>query len=261
MLGASIVVILVGHVLGDFYFQTDAMAQKKKSSRRFLIWHCAEYSLVILPFCLAVFPLDYTGLLAWAALSASHAFVDIVKIHAGKDGLRMFVLDQLAHVTLCVCFTVVLADFSRGVFAVIPTWMGLADDCYRLLFEGALIFLVVWRPSACFVRLIVGSCETEKQDTGLGEYVVEEKRANLLENPNRLANSGWWIGVFERTLVAMLSIIGEYGAIAFVLTAKSIARYKSLDEEGFAEKYLVGTLASSVCAIGSVLAIGAIASI
>ena len=43
--------------------------------------------------------------------------------------------------------------------------------------------------------------------------------------------------------------MGQYGAIGFVLTAKSLARFNQLNDQSFAEKYLVGTLLSSFLAI------------
>lgn len=49
----------------------------------------------------------------------------------------------------------------------------------------------------------------------------------------------------------MMHKIGEYSAIGLVLTAKSIARYdKIAHEPEFAEYYLLGTLLSTVIAIG-----------
>lgn len=70
-----------------------------------------------------------------------------------------------------------------------------------------------------------------------GESTVEELRA------------GRWIGMLERTIISVLALCGQFGAIAFVLTAKSIARFKMLDDKEFAECYLVGTLASTALAI------------
>ena len=56
--------------------------------------------------------------------------------------------------------------------------------------------------------------------------------------------------MLERTIVVVLTMYGQFGAIAFVLTAKSIARFNKLSEDkDFAECYLVGTLASSAIAI------------
>ena len=57
------------------------------------------------------------------------------------------------------------------------------------------------------------------------------------------------IGKLERVIIAILVICNEIGAIGFVLTAKSLARYKQLNDQDFAEKYLVGTLSSTAIAI------------
>ena len=46
-----------------------------------------------------------------------------------------------------------------------------------------------------------------------------------------------------------------YGSIALVLTAKSLARFKQLENKEFAEKYLVGTLISLVIALLTLLII------
>jgi hypothetical protein len=40
--------------------------------------------------------------------------------------------------------------------------------------------------------------------------------------------------------------MGQYAAIALVLTAKSIARYDMLKDKVFAEYYLLGTLLSTL---------------
>lgn len=57
------------------------------------------------------------------------------------------------------------------------------------------------------------------------------------------------IGKLERILTVILVLCNQIGAIGFVLTAKSLARYKQLDNQSFAEKYLVGTLSSTTIAI------------
>ena len=58
-------VLLCIHVLGDFYFQTERMAQEKKSSPKALIKHIALYAItgsVLLKVLLPALPLKfYTG--------------------------------------------------------------------------------------------------------------------------------------------------------------------------------------------------------
>jgi hypothetical protein len=57
-------------------------------------------------------------------------------------------------------------------------------------------------------------------------------------------NRGEWIGVFERIITLTFVLTGNYTAVAFALTAKSIARFKELDNKDFAEYYLLGTSVS-----------------
>lgn len=48
----------------------------------------------------------------------------------------------------------------------------------------------------------------------------------------------------ERLLVIILTVIGVYPSIAFIIAAKSIARFKQLDDRNWAGYFLLGTLSS-----------------
>ncbi|HOO28849.1 MAG TPA: hypothetical protein PLU43_10330 [Lachnospiraceae bacterium] len=61
--------------------------------------------------------------------------------------------------------------------------------------------------------------------------------------------TGRIIGKLERVIIAILVLCNQFAAIGFVLTAKSIARFKQLEDKEFAEKYLIGTLASVLIAL------------
>ena len=69
--------------------------------------------------------------------------------------------------------------------------------------------------------------------------------------PGGVEGAGALIGVLERCLISLLVAMGQWGAIGFVLTAKSVARFKKLEEQRFAEAYLIGTLTSVLVAIGT----------
>ena len=56
-------------------------------------------------------------------------------------------------------------------------------------------------------------------------------------------------GKLERLIIVLLVMHDGYGSIGLVLTAKSMARYKKLEEQEFAESYLVGTLSSTAIAM------------
>jgi len=57
---------------------------------------------------------------------------------------------------------------------------------------------------------------------------------------------GEWIGILERCIIAVFVVADQAAAAGFVLTAKSIARFKKIEEDpDFAERYLLGTLIST----------------
>ncbi len=56
------------------------------------------------------------------------------------------------------------------------------------------------------------------------------------------------IGCLERTIVFLLVLTGHMNAIGYVLVAKGIARFQQLDDRGFAEYFLIGTLLSTLLA-------------
>ncbi|WP_207719860.1 hypothetical protein [Clostridium algidicarnis] len=63
-------------------------------------------------------------------------------------------------------------------------------------------------------------------------------------------NAGALIGILERCIILLLLSVGQYSAIGFVLTAKSIARYNKIaDDPKFSEYYLLGTLLSTMLVI------------
>jgi Protein of unknown function (DUF3307) len=64
---------------------------------------------------------------------------------------------------------------------------------------------------------------------------------------------GATIGALERLLIVAFVLVGAEAAVGFVIAAKTIARFKQLDDRGFAEYYLLGTLASVSVALGSAI--------
>ena len=65
------------------------------------------------------------------------------------------------------------------------------------------------------------------------------------DKPDTLPGAGAVIGSLERTLCAIFIGLGQYASIGLIYTAKSIARFKKIEENPrFAEYYLIGTLYS-----------------
>jgi hypothetical protein len=66
---------------------------------------------------------------------------------------------------------------------------------------------------------------------------------------------GRTIGVLERAVALILVLLGQYGALGIIMAAKSIARFRALEDREFAEYFLVGTLASLVLALAGGVAV------
>ena len=75
----------------------------------------------------------------------------------------------------------------------------------------------------------------------------------VVSGPPSPAKVGATIGVIERLLIVGLVMTGAQAAVGFVVAAKTIARFRQLDDRHFAEYYLLGTLGSVAVALGSAL--------
>lgn len=64
-------------------------------------------------------------------------------------------------------------------------------------------------------------------------------------------NRGRMIGILERMLLTVFMAVQAYQAIGLQIAAKGLIRSKELEDRGFAEYFLVGTLASTLLAIGA----------
>ena len=71
--------------------------------------------------------------------------------------------------------------------------------------------------------------------------------------PPSPARVGATIGIIERLLIVGLVMTGASAAVGFVVAAKTIARFRQLDDRHFAEYYLLGTLGSVAVALLSAL--------
>lgn len=80
------------------------------------------------------------------------------------------------------------------------------------------------------------------------KQTANSKEQGLAENREK-ENAGEWIGILERIITLSFVLTDSYTAIAFALTAKSIARFKELENKDFAEYYLLGTSTSVATAL------------
>jgi hypothetical protein len=63
-------------------------------------------------------------------------------------------------------------------------------------------------------------------------------------------NTGRLIGILERIFVFIFVLLGQFAAIGFILAAKGVARFQDFKSRTFAEYVLIGTLLSTLLAMG-----------
>lgn len=238
---------MIGHLLGDFYFQTDKLAEKKKKAISFTILHCLIYTLTIWGVISATIGDGVRYITLTVVIGILHLLIDGVKciinkvINTEKCQLVMFVTDQLIHIIILAVISYMYP--IQGRFGWIP---GLADNIIErmpLIQIVILSMLVCGKPASVIVSmvfdLIPKTIEKAKENIKVKIEVSKQENVKI----------GSWIGILEREIMLILGLLGEYGAIGFVVAAKSLARHSQFDNPAFAEKYLIGTLLSSVIAL------------
>ena len=243
MLREFLVLFLLGHVLGDFYFQTDIMAAKKEKSVKWVLIHSLVYALIMFAVCL---PVMNAAIAVGAAMaSVFHLMIDLLKYRslksAAKKGDRThslerkaFFADQALHLfgILVIAYMMVLKGplgLSWEPIHEFFHYTGVPEALFRSI---VLVLLLVHKPANMIIQKLLFPYKPD---------IDEEKTSN---------NAGRFIGTIERIIMVIFLFIGEYAAIGLVLTAKSIARYDRISKEkDFAEYYLLGTLSSTLLAI------------
>lgn len=225
-----IYILIIAHFLADFTFQTTKMAQRKLNSFKYLIYHASIYAAI---FLITMFPLVklQKAILPYIMIICSHFIIDWLRTLVDKKFSRKsiliasFIVDQILHVLILLVLynTFKLGAEMTSLYKYIQQW----QYSNRLVIY-CLTFVILWDTTAVFIKKLF-------------LYIDDGDSSNGEENDPQV---GRIIGKLERVIVSILILCNQFGAVGFVLTAKSIARYKQLEDKNFAEKYLVGTLTS-----------------
>jgi hypothetical protein len=175
---------------------------------------------------------QWTQFLVPIAITVTHFFIDLWKLHQKKDNLRNFLIDQVAHFLILL---VVWLYLTNSFELVVPTiTQGLSNSKMLALIIG---YLLVIYP----VGFVIGKA-TQKWQL---EIAKEEELSSL-------ARAGRTIGVFERILIVTFVLTGNISAIGFLIGAKSILRFsdaKKTSARKQTEYVLIGTLMSFALSI------------
>ena len=214
--------LVLAHIIGDFYLQTDKCC-KQKETRKLKSWFLYVHSIIIGLLSWIMVPACNFGL--WALLIAiSHFAIDTVKIHCPKV-LWSFVIDQLLHLGILIAISNIYEPGKELPLQMI--------DCSSSFSTSLLIsaILLCMKPTNILIKLI------------LEKYQVGES-----ESCNDIKNAGALIGNLERLLTIVFVLLWQFEAIGFIVAAKSILRFKDTDTAK-TEYVLAGTFLSFGIAI------------
>lgn len=206
--------LLVAHFLTDFFWQPGKWIEGKNNRiwRSSYLWYHGLLTGAVA--WIFLFDLQY-----WRAILIiilSHTLIDGIKAmvsarlrynpalsneQKNRSTLRLFIVDQLCHLAVLVILWLLIIDGSAKMIAFLKT--ALPD--YRFLIR-ILGYLLILEP----VGYLIG--------------FVTRRWSDELNMQDSLKDAGKWIGMLERVLILTFVYTGQFGAIGFLIAAKSLLR-------------------------------------
>ena len=235
-----IIAILISvHLLADFLFQTSAYSEKKRKKLKPLLLHCFIYFIVFEIVLLPILQFKKAFLLGMI-ISVLHFFINFTKNKLEKSfpqrrlQIWIFSINQLIHFALLIGMNYIfkLENSVSNLYLKLEGY-----ENFKTIILYISVFSIIFEPASVLIRKLFISISPKTYPKA---YSEELKAGNI-------------IGKLERTIIAILLLNNQFGVIGFVLTAKSIARFKQMEDKNFAEKYLIGTLTSFLIVLVTVL--------
>lgn len=276
-----LLLLLLAHLIADFWLQTDDMVKSKLKN---LIKHTLHH-LITTGLALVIIwgtHHHFTNIFSYlllplAFITVTHLVIDMLKIKlldtintTDSNSLKklwFFLIDQALHVVMLLITCILFFQMNAGTMNTSllellgedngTNSLGLLNTFLLIV----IIFILATSVSGHIVKFVVGSLPSSfanfEGEFTLNNQLTETKsssqpsiQSNFTEQyqymtySSPLQSRGKLIGYIERLLVITLTLIGAYPSIAFIIAAKSIARFKQLDDRNWAEYFLLGTLTS-----------------
>ncbi len=232
-----LIMLLLCHFIGDYYLQTDRMAQSKENSIRNTLLHSIFYAVPFFFFLFGLVFLDSLNLSTVGIILfvvVSHAVIDLIKClfeqktdqKASKAESKriIYLTDQFLHLTVIIAGVFFISESGGAV--------RLSPEVY-MFFKCVLFAVIIAKPVNISFKKI------------FEKYQPVLKTNENEDDTGSITGAGATIGILERFLMGILIGIGQYAALGLVVAAKSIARYDQISKnKTFAEYFLIGTLYS-----------------
>ncbi len=255
--------LVLSHLIGDFILQFKYILNKRfnKNKKTVLLGnliHALMHLILILMFFSFYLLLDRSFeiskyLKISALLVLFHLCIDTIKSFLilrypfFDNNIFIFMLDQVVHIVAIILalfefsFIEILEDMSTFIEGY-PDNINIFD---RYLI-AMIIFLLATFVTGIFIKKFINYISFKSVSTFInrGNIIVKSNNSHIGIN-----NGGYIIGILERIIVLFGIAIMQPGIAGFVLTTKSIARFKKLDNDSFVEYFIIGTFISFISAI------------
>ena len=243
----TFVILLAAHVIADFVLQPRWIIDNKRRLPGFCL-HVLIVGLTTMLALGAFGPGAGPAVMAALAATAAHAVIDAIKIRlsgtrrfrkARHGQLLLFCSDQLAHVlTLALIAAWLPTAWNAGYWSAgsSPLESGLLTG---LCLVGG--FTLTTRAGSFAIAFFMQGLQPATKHS--------DDSATPDTGDQGIPEGGAWIGLLERTLIFILVLVDQFGAIGFLIAAKSILRFQYAKERSHSEIVIIGTLASFTWAI------------
>ncbi len=249
---------VLAHVIADFCLQSDNIVYMKNNKQflGFLLHGLIIFSSL---FILLIF-YNLKTILIYTLL--------ITSIHIAIDYLKCFIIDIQNKLFDLICF---VTDQIIHIIIILALWKEFNFEINNLLFSwvtnliepkniAAFSSFEIVNTNLKTAKIIIPSINTIILTSiiylsiGFGGAIFIRKYLDFFSPPSSNVNissnaSGKHIGILERIMIITFILNDSIGSIAFILAAKSLARFNLLNDKDFAEYYLLGTLFSTLLGI------------
>jgi hypothetical protein len=282
--------LVLAHLLADFVLQNDWIALNKgkhgQAGWLALGAHGFHVALCLLP---AVFAFGWPGVAYVLVVAGSHMLVDRWKVRATRRAEAeaqavarrrfeatgelvstgvgnawgpwpgmLFLADQLLHMTLAIVAWVVLLGSAALLPGFVDFVNALLRDADRQTVHAVILstlvfvslFLVNTRGAYYFVLALAGPRMLKAEDPS-------QPAPASTAGPGPAAPTGGDARVFattsaiERLLIVLAVLVGSFLGAAVVLAIEIVARFRQLQDRGYADWWLLATGGSVAVAVSS----------
>lgn len=219
------ILILIAHFLGDYHFQSESLSKAKNKHYHALNKHLVIHGLLLFVSWIFTWQISLFGI--FLSVWMSHVMIDLLKViihrnwsFKAKQLPYIYLIDQLLHIGAILIISQYLFPASGEISLVIPI----------LNLKWMLLSVLITKPANITFKILFNQYQN-----------YTDHQTEIVTVPG----AGAMIGNLERILSAIFLSLNALSSIGLIYTAKSIARFKLIEEnQGFAEYYLIGTLYS-----------------